>query len=136
MNCRVSFLLLLVLLFACSVLYNCAWFNVSLDKKPKMLSYLAAVEPIYKAEWKPGLRHKLDLGCEGMNARTKARKLHFVFQHKVLNSPNVLHSFKNKIIEKNVTIFGDSMQLGFFKDMYTIFKICERKNIDKISTLR
>ena len=128
MNCRSNFLIALVLLFACgvTVLYNCGWFKVPPDKKPEMLSYWAAMEPISKGEWKPGLRYKSDLQCGNMTTRTEARKLHFVFKNKDLNSANVLHSFQNKIIGKNVTIFGDSLQLGFFNHIVEILKICGR----------
>ena len=119
MNCRISFLILSVLLVGFTmVLYNSGWLNVPLDKKPEMLSYWAAMEPINKGEWKPGLRYKPDLKCQG----TKARKLHFVFKNKDLSNPNILHSFKNKIIDKNVTMFGDSLQLELFKSMAVILK--------------
>ena len=134
MNYRSSLLILLVLLFACgvTVLYNCGWFKVPLDKKPEMLSYWAAMEPINKGEWKPGLRYKPDLQCGNMPTRTEARKLHFVFKNKDLNSANVLHSFQNKIIGKNVTIFGDSLQLRFFYDIAGILTLNGSNFVDRI----
>ena len=123
MNCRILFPVLFVSLVGFTmVLYNSGWFNIPLYKKPEMLSYWAAI-----GQWKLGLRHKPDLKCGDMNVGTKARKLHFTFKNKDLNSANILHSFQNRIIGKNVTMFGDSLQLELFKSMANILKTHGRR---------
>ena len=73
-------------------------------------------KPITTGHWKPGLRYnqicRLNHVVRRYNYK-EIRKLHFVFTNDKLNRNEIAPEIKEKLLGKNVIIFGDSLQRDF-----------------------
>ena len=73
-------------------------------------------------KWKYGLKYKPSCGkiVKNVCCELDSRRMHFVFKNEEMNRIDVLQSFKRKIIGKNMTFFGDSLQRNLIGAMIEV----------------